>query len=115
MRTVIGRIAKLEDRLGTSERNQPLILVISPARQRLALDEDRCLQILDECGFLPTGLIGHVNFGQIPGGLNAEELERFLRERGAETCHFYNAQIMADRQAPASGRLYKCPGPDSSE
>jgi pseudouridine-5'-phosphate glycosidase len=42
------------------------------------------MQILEECGFLPA--IGVVNIGAIPGGLSAEELERFLREDGAQIC-----------------------------
>jgi hypothetical protein len=46
---------------------------------------DRCLQILDECGYLPTcnGLF-LVNLLNIPNGLNADELERYLREHGSE-------------------------------
>ena len=51
-----------------------------------ALDMDTCLGILGECGFLPTGRIGVVNLLHIPFDLSAEELERFLREKGAETC-----------------------------
>jgi predicted P-loop ATPase len=39
-----------------------------------------------ESGFLPTGPVGVVNLGQIPDGLNAEELERLLRKDGAEIC-----------------------------
>ncbi len=62
-----------------------LLWVACQAGWGLALDQDRCLQILGECGFLPTGRFGVVNFCQIPDGLNAEELERFLRENGAET------------------------------
>ena len=58
---------------------------MTAAAKRLALDQDRCIQILRECGFFPTGPIGLMNLGQIPDGLNAEELERFLRENGAET------------------------------
>ena len=37
-------------------------------------DLDRCTQILDECGFLPTGRFGVLNFCGIPDGLSAEEL-----------------------------------------
>lgn len=44
------------------------------------------MQILGECGFPPKGPVGVVNLGDIPNGLNAEQLERFLREHGAETC-----------------------------
>jgi hypothetical protein len=57
----------------------------SEAGWGLALDSDRCIDILGECGFLPTGPVGLVDLCQIPDCLNAEELERFLREHGAET------------------------------
>ena len=66
--------------------------VMRKAGWGLALDQDRCIQILGECGFLPTGPVGLVNLGQIRDGLNAEELERFLREDGAETRGLCGAQ-----------------------
>jgi hypothetical protein len=50
-----------------------------------ALDLDRCVQILDECGFLPTARFGVLDFCGIPDGLSAEELEKFLRERARKT------------------------------
>src|SRR6266700_6262128 len=45
-----------------------------------AIHQDRCIQMLGECGFLPAGPVGLVNLCGIPDGLNAEELERYLRE-----------------------------------
>jgi hypothetical protein len=42
----------------------------------LALDLHRCTEILDECGFLPTGRCGVVNFLGIPYGLNANPIQR---------------------------------------
>jgi hypothetical protein len=47
------------------------------------LNKDRCLQILEECGFLhaQTDL---VNLWAIPQGLTEEEVERFLRTRGVQ-------------------------------
>jgi hypothetical protein len=61
--------------------------------RELALDQDRCIEILRECGHLPTGPgFGIVNFCEIPEGLNAKELERYLREDGAETRGFRGAQ-----------------------
>jgi hypothetical protein len=47
--------------------------------------QDRCIQILDEYGFLPTDPVGLVNLCQLPDGLSAKGLERYLRENGAET------------------------------
>ncbi len=49
-------------------------------------NQDPYMQILRESGFLPTGSIGLVNFCNITAGMNAEETERFLREKGAEIC-----------------------------
>lgn len=46
---------------------------------------DASIQILDECGFLPTGPVGLVNLLDIPEGLNAQQTERFLREKGLRT------------------------------
>jgi hypothetical protein len=44
---------------------------------------DPDLQILRESGFLPTGPgFGSVLLCQIPRGLNAEEREKILREKG---------------------------------
>ena len=63
--------------------------------------EDRCVQILRECGFLPTGPVGVVNLGDIPEGLNAEELERFLRKNGAETRGLRSAQDHGGREGGA--------------
>jgi hypothetical protein len=48
------------------------------------LDRDTCIQILGEGGFLPSHGLIVVSFCEIPDGLNADELEQYLRERGAE-------------------------------
>jgi hypothetical protein len=92
MRTVARRIAKLEDRFGTAAGKPQLLMVVTAAGRRLALDEDTCIRILRESGFLPTGPVGVVNLAEIPEGLNAEELERFLREDGAVTRGLHGAQ-----------------------
>ena len=92
MKTIDRRIRKLEDRFGLGNGKPPLLLVLTAAGRGLALDEDTCVRILRECGFLPTGPVGVVNLGVIPKGLNAEELERFLRKDGAVTRGRYGAQ-----------------------
>ena len=86
MTTVDRRIRKLEDRVWIGSRKQPLLMVVTQAGIGLAIDQDRCIQILGECGFLPTGPVGVVDLGNIPNGLNAKELESYLRKHGAETC-----------------------------
>ena len=79
---------------------EQLLVVVTAAGKRLALDPDRCIQILGECGLPPTGPVGVVNLGRIPDGLNAGELETFLREDGAEICGLHGAQ---NHGKPAGG------------
>ena len=88
MRTVTNRIDKLEDRLGIAAAKRPCTaVVISLAGWEYALSNDRCIEILRESGFLPDGeIFVPVDLCGIPDGLNAEELEKFLRERGGEIC-----------------------------
>jgi hypothetical protein len=82
------RLRKLEERLGPADGKPGILLVACRAGWGLALDEETCIRILGECGFLPTGPIGVVNLCEIPDGLNAEETERFLRESSAEKFRF---------------------------
>jgi len=52
----------------------------------LAIDQDRCIEILREFGHLPTGpCFGIVYLYEIPDGLDAQELETYLRVDGAAT------------------------------
>ena len=67
----------------TGDGKPRILLVVCKAGWRLALDMDRCVEILDECGSLPTGPVGLVSLLGIPEGLNAGQTERFLREHGA--------------------------------
>ena len=92
MKTFDRRIRKLEDRFSLGNGKPQLLLVACKAGWGLALDRDRCVQILGEYGFLPIGPVGVVNLWQIPDGLNAEGLERFLREDGAKTRDFRGGQ-----------------------
>jgi hypothetical protein len=85
MKTIDSRIRQLEDRFCISN-TEPRIWVVTNAACKLALDEDRCVQILDECGFLPIGPFGVVHLSGIPDGLSAKELENYLRKNGAESC-----------------------------
>jgi hypothetical protein len=86
MTAVTRRIAKLENQLGTSEGTPGIPYLVCHAGTTQA-DMDPDVQILRESGFLPTGPgIGSVLLCRIPRGLNAEEREKFLREKGAEIC-----------------------------
>ena len=83
MKIIESRLRKLEDQLGTGDGKPRILLVVCKAGWGLALDMDRCVEILDECGSLPTGPVGLVSLLGIPEGLNAGQTERFLRENGA--------------------------------
>ena len=75
MRTISKRVQNLEKRLGTAIGTQQLLLVVCRAGWGLALDQDTCLRILGEAGFLPTGRMGVVNLTDIPDGLTPEQTE----------------------------------------
>lgn len=84
MKAIARRLRRLEDQFGPEDEKQRVLLVMHKAGCRLALDWDRCFHILDECGFLPGHGWSVVYLGHIPDGLNAGELEQYLREHGAE-------------------------------
>jgi hypothetical protein len=88
MKAIDSRIRRLQGRLCRDNVQPQRLWVTIQAGCELALDLDRCTEILDECGFLPTGRFGVLNFCGIPDGLNAKELETFLRKNGAETRGF---------------------------
>jgi len=113
MRTLDRRIRKLEDRFGTGDSQRISIRwVVYTAGRSLALDHDRCIQILDECGFLPKCRFSVVNLCKIPDGLNAEELGRFLRGNGGTL----RQRRCQNQPAPASVRLHGCrPSPDPDD
>jgi hypothetical protein len=87
MNAIRKRLCKIENQLGVGSGIEHKLWVIIMAGQELAIDTDSCIEILRECDFLPSARFGVVNLGVIPEGLNANDTERFLRERGAETCH----------------------------
>jgi len=80
MRTIHRRIRKIEDRLLSGTTMPQRLWAVCKPDWGLALDADRCVDILGECGFLSTKRFGVVNFHQVPDGLNAKQLERFLRK-----------------------------------
>jgi hypothetical protein len=86
MKTVVRRIARLEDHLRFADCKDPSIVVIRRLDRKLSLDSATSIQILRESGFLPSHAAGVVNFCEVPDGLNAEATKRFLREHGAEMC-----------------------------
>ena len=99
MRNITSRIATLENRVGIGDEGwRGLRLVVSQAGWRLALPQARCIEILDECGFLPAGpFVSIVNLLDIPDSLDAQELERFLRQNGAGLS---GMRCSSDRELP---------------
>jgi len=99
MKAVLTRIAKLEDRLGTAVGKEPLLFVVCHAGQALALDQDKCIEILRETGLLPTGPVGLLSFRHVPAGLNAEETEQHLRNHAEEICDPRRFEVKVDGEA----------------
>ena len=87
MKAIDSRIRRLQGRLCPDKGEQRLWVTTLPFRQ-FALDLDRCVEILGECGFLPTGRFGIVSLCGIPDGLNAKELENYLRTNGTQAPRF---------------------------
>jgi hypothetical protein len=59
---------------------------VTASATKLGLDEDTCVKILDEAGFLATRGIASVDLLHIPSGLSASETKRYLLKNGAEIC-----------------------------
>jgi hypothetical protein len=83
MKSIDRRLSKLEERLGLTK--QLFLVVLSDAGKR-GLDDDTCVDILRDVGFLPAGGVATVDLTQIPDGLNAEETRRFVQENGVSIC-----------------------------
>lgn len=82
MRTVRRRISRLEDRLAPATREQ-IVVSLFDAGHKLALDHNTCTRILRDAGHInPASAICLLDSTQISDGLDAAELEKYLRERG---------------------------------
>jgi hypothetical protein len=88
MKAFDSRIRRLQARLCPDAGQEQRLWVANIFGRELALDQDRCIKILGECGFLPKTRFGVLSFCGILDGLNAKELEQYLRRNGAETCGF---------------------------
>ena len=85
MKAIDSRIRRLQYRLCPDKGQPQRLWVLVKPNYGLALDLDRCTQILGECRVLPMGRFGCLNFLGIPEGLTARELEQYLRRNGAGT------------------------------
>jgi hypothetical protein len=83
MKHVNHRLRRLETRLAPPHEER-LRFPVTRIDRELALDESTCIDILEECGYLPNVLMCVVNLALIPDGLNAAELEHYLCEHGRE-------------------------------
>jgi hypothetical protein len=87
MRNLQHRIGKLEQ-LTVASKQEGLLFTVVRAEARLALDTHRCVEILRDGGFVPAGRgLAILNFLRVPDGLNAQELERYLRNHSDEICN----------------------------
>ena len=87
-------------RFGVGPGTEHKLWVVTIVGRRLALDENTCVGILRECGFLPTGRFGVVDLAKIPDGLNAKETERFLWKRAGRCVARKHHHEIADKIAP---------------
>jgi hypothetical protein len=82
VKSVERRISRLEDRLATASR-QEIVVSLYDAGHRLALDHDTRIRILREAGHIdPASVTCLLDSTHIPDGLNAADLEKYLREHG---------------------------------
>ena len=88
MKALNSRIRRLQQQLIPDNGQEQGIWLTVRYGQEFALDRDRCIEILRECGFLPTVRFVVLNFMDIPDGLNAKELEQYLLRNGAQICGF---------------------------
>ena len=86
MKAIDSRIRRLQQQLCPDEGQPKRIWVTVLAGQQFALDQDRCIEILRDGGFLPSSRFVVLHFCGIPDGLNAKELEQYLRRNGARIC-----------------------------
>ena len=77
------RLRRLENHFAVAGEQQILITVTEAGHAR-ALDDDACVEILRESGFLRGGRIHVIMLSDIPDGLDAVELAKFLREYGGQ-------------------------------
>ena len=86
MKAIDSRLRRLQRQLCPDVGQEQRIWVLTRPSYGLALNLDRCVDILGECGLLPPSRFGWLNFLGVPQDLNAKELEQYLRKNGASIC-----------------------------
>ena len=61
MKSIHGRLSKLEHRFGIADDRDRFIVILDGAGSERAISDDRCIQILDEAGLFHTGGFGVVD------------------------------------------------------
>ena len=92
MKAIHSKMRRLQQQLCPDGGLPPRFWVTVLVGREFALDQDRCIEILGESGFLPKTRFGILSFCGIPDGLNARELEKYLRTNGAQICGFGREQ-----------------------
>lgn len=82
MRTINGRVSRLEHRFGIARTNTTYVVVLMDAGTQLGPAQEAYIKSLHESGFFHDCTFGVVDLSHIPDGLNVEEAERFVREKG---------------------------------
>jgi hypothetical protein len=86
MRSILRRIEKLESGW-TQAAEGGIHLFVKRAGMELALDGNRCVDILREAGFLRSApFLSVIRLLDVPPGLSASALEAYLRTHGAKIC-----------------------------
>jgi hypothetical protein len=87
MRNLQRRIERLERPVSAGTQAW-LQLILMQGGATFAFDLDQCVEVLAQRGFLRTWpCISMLNSLDVPYGLSAKELERYLGEHGAEICN----------------------------
>jgi hypothetical protein len=71
VRACAKRLRRLEGQFGPEDGKPRSLLVVCNAGWGLALDRDTCIQILGECGFLPSHGFSVVSLCDVPEGLSS--------------------------------------------
>jgi hypothetical protein len=71
MKSIDGRINKLESQFGIVDRSPRFLVILMDAGRELGPAEEAYIETLDAAGLLFTGGVGLVDLSQMADGLNA--------------------------------------------
>ena|ERR1700733_987038 len=79
MRSIAGRVKKLEDRLGITAA--PGLRIVLTDRGFEPGEEEAYLKVLEEAGLLSPNRFAVVDLTHVPPGMSVEEMQTFVREK----------------------------------